>query len=372
MQTTTHPLLPATPGMSCHLTSHRFGPADAPKKIYIQAALHADEIPGMLVAVVLMDRLRELEAAGALRAAVTLVPVANPAGLAQTVLGSPVGRFDLGSGQNFNRGFPMLYEPIAAAVEGSLGSDGAHNVQVIRRAMADALRASVPANPMASLQQTLMLLAHDADVVLDLHCSRESPMHIYTGEAIWAEVEPLARYLGAKASLLALDAGGQSFDEAFSYTWYQLQQRFGARFPIPHGSLATTVEHRGQRDVSWQLAEQDAAAILNYLTHAGAIAGTAPPLPPLPHPATPLAGSEYVAAPVSGIVVFRAEPGAAVQAGQVLFDIVDPVSGSRTPVAANTAGVFFMGRDIRFARHGDPLARVAGNAPARSGYLLSA
>lgn len=372
MQTSQHPLLSATPGTQIHLTSHRFGPTDTTRKIYIQAGLHADEIPGMLVAVVLQERLKAIEQAGNLRAELTLVPLANPVGLGQNVLGSPVGRFDLGSGQNFNRGFPMLHAPIAAAIEGRLGDDAARNVEIIRRAMADALAAIVPANPMESLHKTLMLLAHDAEVVLDLHCSRESPMHIYTGEAIWEEVEPLARYLGAKASLLALDAGGQSFDEAFSFTWYCLQQQFGARFPIPHGSLATTIEHRGQRDVSWELATQDAEGILDYLTYIGVIDGDAPPPPPLPYPATPLSGSEYLYAPAAGVVVYCVKPGAQVEPGQTLIEIVDPVTGARTPIAAQTRGVFFMGRDIRFARHGDPLARIAGHAPARSGYLLSA
>jgi len=372
MQTRQYPLLSAAPGTQTYLTGLHFGPASASRKIYIQAGLHAEETPDMLVAVVLQERLLALEAADQLRAAITLVPVANPAGLAQTVLGSPVGRFALGSGQNFNRGFPMLHTQIATAVEGQLGDDGERNVAIIRRAMADALNAITPANPMASLHKTLMQLAHDADIVLDLHCSRDSPMHIYTGEAIWADVEPLARYLGAQASLLALDAGGQSFDEAFSYTWYCLQQQFGERFPIPHGSLASTIEHRGQRDVSWEFATQDATAILEYLTHIGAIAGQAPPLPPLPHPATPLAGGEYLYAPVPGVVVFRAQPGDLVEAGQALLDIVDPVTAVRTPVVTQHGGVFFMARDIRFARHGEPLARIAGANASRDGYLLSA
>ena len=372
MQTRQYPLLSATPGTHTYLTGLHFGPADASRKIYIQAGLHADEIPGMLVAAVLQERFKALEAAGQLRAAVTLVPLANPVGLGQNVLGSSVGRFDLGSGQNSNRGFPMLHDRIAAAIEGKLGDDGARNVGIIRGAMADALDAIEPANPMASLHKTLMRLAYDADIVLDLHCSRESPMHIYTGEAIWDEVEPLARYLGAKASLLALDAGGQSFDEAFSYTWYCLQQQFGERFPIPHGSLATTIEHRGQRDVSWELATQDAGGILDYLTHIGAIAGVAPAPPPLPYPATPLSGSEYLYAPAPGVIVYCVAPGDLVEPGQTLLEIVDPLTAARTPVTTQTRGVFFMGRDVRFVRHGDPLARIAGTVPIRDGRLLSA
>ncbi len=298
---TQHYTLPsATPGTSHQLTVFQFGPP-APlagqRKVYIQAALHADEIPAMLVALALKEELTKLEAAGRLRAEVQLLTCANPLGLAQAVLGNAQGRFELASGSNYNRGFPFLAGPIATAVEGQLGSDAAANLRLIRSAWRDALQALPETTAMAALQQRLMLLAHDADLVLDLHCSKEAAMHLYTSDGLWGAVEPLARYIGARATLLALDSGAQSFDEALSYTWVQLQQKFGQRFPVPLGSVAVTVEHRGQRDVSYPLAEQDASAILHYLTRQGDIDGTAPPLPELQAPATPLAGSEQFIAP---------------------------------------------------------------------------
>ncbi|MET0858367.1 MAG: deacylase, partial [Telluria sp.] len=39
------------PASSCgqHLTSFHFGTPGSGKKVYLQAALHADEVPGMLV-----------------------------------------------------------------------------------------------------------------------------------------------------------------------------------------------------------------------------------------------------------------------------------------------------------------------------------
>ena len=42
------------------------------RKAYIQASLHADELPGMRVAVALKRRLRELEQAGQLRGVIEL------------------------------------------------------------------------------------------------------------------------------------------------------------------------------------------------------------------------------------------------------------------------------------------------------------
>ena len=133
-----------------------------------------------------------------------------------------------------------------------------------------------------------------------------------------------------------------------------------------------TVEHRGQRDVSHEFAEQDAMAIVHYLMHLGLVSGSAPPLPELAFPATPLAGSEQLIAPTTGVLVYRTRVGDAVELGQPLFDIVDPVSGHRTTIASQTAGVLYMGRDVRFVKLGDPLGRVSGSRIIRSGNLLSA
>lgn len=116
-------------------------------------------------------------------------------------------------------------------------------------------------------------------MVLDLHCDFEAVEHLYTTPDAWPQIEPLARYLGVQASLLATDSGGQSFDECFSLVWWQLQQRFGKRFPIPLGCCSVTVELRGQADVSHDLASKDCQAILDFLTHAGVIEGTSAPCP---------------------------------------------------------------------------------------------
>ncbi|AJK45988.1 succinylglutamate desuccinylase/aspartoacylase family protein [Burkholderia plantarii] len=367
-----HSLLPVADGTAHQLCAERFGAPVARRKVYVQAGLHADEVPAMLVAVCLKERLQALEAADRLRCEVVLLTAANPVGLAQFVLGTPVGRFDLASGRNFNRGFPVLGERIAEAVEARLTDDIDHNRTVIREAWMALLDAMTPRQTFDDLQRRLMQLSVDADIVLDLHCSREAAMHVYTGAAIWDEVEPLARYLGAQASLLAVDSGGQSFDEAHSLTWWQLQQRFGERFPIPRGAISVTVEHRGQRDVSDALAGRDADAIVAYLSLAGMIDAPVEPPPPLPFPATPLAGSEQFYAPVSGILLHRVPEGTRVEAGTEMFEIVDPVEGTRTRLHSRTAGMFYMRRDVRYVRAGDPLGRVTGERSVRTGYLLGA
>jgi hypothetical protein len=82
-----------------------------------------------------------------------------------------------------------------------------------------------------SQRLTLQRLACDADMVLDLHCDFEAVAHLYTTPDAWPGRAAGALH-GSEAS-----AGHrlrrQSFDECFTLLWWQLQQRFGKRFPIP-------------------------------------------------------------------------------------------------------------------------------------------
>ena len=137
------------------------------------------------------------------------------------------------------------------------------------------------------------------------------------------------------------------------------------------GTVAVTVECRGQRDVTYDYAERDADALVDYLVWRGAVRANKP-LPPLAAPATPLAGSEQFHAPVSGILVHRAAIGATIRAGDPLFDIVDPLTDAITTILSGTDGVFYMRRAIRFVTAGAPLGRVTGTVPVRTGMLLGA
>ena len=366
----THDLLAPVPGIARQIHSFHFGPR-AGGKIYIQASLHADELPGMLVAWHLKQRLADLEARGLLRKEIVLVPVANPVGLEQVLMDVPLGRYELQSGENFNRRFVDLSDEIGDQIEGHLSQDPQHNLALIREYLRRGLDAHPANTPLQSQRLTLQRLACDADMVLDLHCDFEAVEHLYTTPEAWAQVEPLSRYLGVQASLLATDSGGQSFDECFTLVWWQLQQRFGKQFPIPMGSFSVTVELRGQGDVSHPLAEADCEAILQSLTGFGAIEGEPAPLPPLLYPATPLAAVEPVATPLGGLLVFHVTPGQYLEAGQLVAEVIDPLNDRVTPVRNTQAGLLYARSLRRMATAGMVIAHVAGREAYRSGYLLS-
>ncbi|MFC0401214.1 succinylglutamate desuccinylase/aspartoacylase family protein [Paraburkholderia rhizosphaerae] len=370
MHTQTHPLISPSLGTARSLTSFHYGPGGG-QKVYIQSSLHADELPGMLVCWALRRKLEALEAAGKLRGEIIVVPVANPIGLNQHVLGRMAGRFETNTAQNFNRNFYNLAALVEPVIEKRLTDDIERNRMAIRAAMREALEAQQPSTELESHRLALQLMSYDADIVLDLHCDWEAALHLYTNPDLWPDVEPLSRYLDAKASLLALDSVGNPFDEIHSFCWSDLRGRFGDRFPIPNGTISVTVELRGQRDVTYEVAEKDAQGIVEYLTQRGVIDGTAAPMPPLEFAATPLAGTEPIMAPASGVVVFRAEVGKWVNAGTAIADIVDPLTDRVVTLKCSVSGVLYARHVSRFATAGMEVARVAGAKAFRSGPLLS-
>lgn len=372
-----HPLAHQSLGRQTLVTSLHFGAAGGVPKAYVQASLHAEELPGMLAAHHLRARLEVAEREGLLRGEVVLVPVANPIGLAQRLDHKAMGRFELGSSENFNRHYPDLAAAVFESVRSRLSADAAANVATVRAAMAAHLAQWQPANALHSLRKTLVQLAHDADIVLDLHCDCQAVLHLYTETPCWPRLEPLARLLGARAALLAQHAGGVSFDECFSGLWWKLADRLRADpslagLPLPQACASATVELRGEAQVEHRLAQADADAIFGFLQHAGVIAGAAPALPAPACAATPLAGAQTVKAPAAGLLVFAAQPGDTLAVGDPVAEIIDPIANTSLTVRAEVAGVMYARTDDRYALPGDDLANIAGSVPFRTGDLLGA
>ena len=370
MQLETLELQSNSPGTRHDLQILRFGRPGAAPKAYIQGALHADEVPAILVTRQLEHKLLALEAEGKVLGEVVLVPFANPLGLSQQLMGQHQGRFDLRDGRNFNRGFADLTDTAARAVQDALVDDSNHNTALIRAALRAGIQALAPGNHADDLRKQLLRLAIDADIVLDLHCDSDAVMHLYALTPQRAAAEQLGAALGAQAVLLATDSGGWPFDEACSRPWYLLQQRFAAR-PIDLACFAATVELRGETDTSHELANRDADGLIDFLRQRGVLVADEAQLVSSRCEATPLEASEPITAPHAGVVVFHRVSGERVVAGDAIVDLVSPASGAITTLRCASGGVMYARCGSRWAHPGKRLAKIAGTTLARSGSLLS-
>jgi predicted deacylase len=364
------------PGTRHSLQALAFGEPGARPKAYLQAGLHGDELPGIMALTLLRPLLEAAEREGKIAGEIVVVPVANPIGLGQAIMGSHTGRYDLGLLTNFNRGWPDLAETVAARIGPELGADADRNVALIRSALGEAA-VDLPAHgENGALRQALFALAVDADIVLDLHCDLEAVCHLYVGTPLWPDARDLAALIGAEATLLAEVSGGNPFDEACSSPWWTLARRF-PDYPIPLACLAATIEYRGLADVSERQGEADAQALRRFLAGRGLLRDDPGPLPPLPADATPLAAVAMVRAPEAGLLSLEVEAGARVRAGATRATLVDPFAENeekrRRAIAAPIDGLVYARSLCRLARAGAIVAKIAGTdaLPDRNGRLLS-
>ncbi|TFZ51109.1 succinylglutamate desuccinylase/aspartoacylase family protein [Serratia proteamaculans] len=367
MKTKHHKLPEHALGGQRQFTSFHFGQPGKGEKIYLQAGLHADELPGMLVLHYLKRLLSQAERRGELQSEIILVPVANPSGLAQVLLNTGIGRFDLVSGRNFNRDFPDLARLLQQQDFNT--TEPAH--QQVRAAMRHVLQAVPDTSEVTALRRQLLLLACDADVVLDLHCDDRAILHMYADPAWSEQAEVLARFMGMGAVLLSQDSGGGSFDEACGLPWHRLATQHPALDGMTPGCMAVTLELRGQRDISHPLASGDAERLYRYLQHRGAVAGASPVIPQLEVAMLPFTAGEIVIAPASGILLLLRQPGEWVEADEAVAEIVDPITDTVKAVRAKAGGLIYASRQTPFVIFGAEVMKIAGKTPYAGGGGLA-
>lgn len=322
-----------TPGITYNFPVYRFdGGADAPSA-YLQAALHGDELPGVVAIDALMPKLRQAEAEGRIRGRITIVPSANPIGRSQFLFGELQGRFALGSRVNFNRDFPLLPSP----------------------------QAPLPAGPGASaderLKRRLIELSTGHDIVLDLHCDDESVPYLYVPRLLWPAMADVAGAMSMQAVVLWDGSSGASFDEASIHPYLA-----DAASQLA-GRVATTVEYRGQADVDPALAAADAEGLYRVLALRGVIEDAS--VKPLRFEglAAPIEHVEMVRAPSSGGLLYHVRPGDRVSEGQLLATIIaspgEP-DGS-VEVRAPQAGYVLTRRSVRSLPAGGDVLKLVGD-----------
>lgn len=370
----THTIDADAPGTQSALTLFKVGPVDAKSKIYMQAALHADEQPGIMALHHLLPLLRAADEKGELSARFTIFPMVNPLGMGQRVFEGHIGRYDFRSGTNFNRRWPDLYAAIATRVAQTLTDDGDENVSMIRQAVREWLDAQRPSSAMQKLRHLIMTEAYDADYVLDLHCDNEALVHLFVTPDSMEELGPLADHMGSVAQLTAEDSGGGSFDEVWPSLWTRLRQAHPGK-PIPFSARAATLEYRGQADVFDDIGQDDAARLYAFFQAKGFASGTPPTAEAAPA-ALPLSATEMLRVEQAGLLAYRVELGQQVEKGQPIADLI-ALDGpgaftERTPILAGTSGRVISRNVSKFVVPGNSIAKIVGTEPlaSRQGYLL--
>ena len=363
------------PGQSTTLYWYTAGPADAETKAYMQAALHADEQPGTMALHHLLPMLRDADAAGRLKARFVVYPSVNPLGLATRVLRRHIGRYDLETGVNFNRRWPDLYPLVAEAISAKLTNDPRANLDLIRNAVGAWLDQQQPATAAQRLRLHILKSAHDADIVLDLHCDDESLKHIFTSPDLMPGLQDLADRMQVAATLTAEDSGGGSFDEVLP-NLYRKAQRAHPGFPIPMGAETATLEYRGQADTHDAIGAEDAQGLFDFLADRGLIDATPAAAAAAPGP-TPFEATEVLRADRPGLLAYRVGLGDQVKKGDVVAEII-AMDGpeaflARTPLRAGTDGLVLSRASAKYVVVGATVAKIVGKdiLPARAGgYLL--
>ncbi|WP_347927116.1 succinylglutamate desuccinylase/aspartoacylase family protein [Pseudomonas helvetica] len=310
------------------------GNGDGPK-VHLQAGVHADEIAGMLVLHLLMQRLHIAEAEGRLKGSVTVVPQANPLGIGQFRHGRILGRFHDATGHNFNRSFDQS------------------------TAMAR------PSTPVQAWQKSLVQLAATADLMLDLHTDDEAMPYLYVHRSFWPRGRELAAAMKMAVAIIWDDGGDGSFEETIIAPWL--------RDGVTDQHLAATLELRGQGDVSDRFAEQDAAGLYAWLCACGVIDE---PLSPgdWPVEAIEMSHMETILAPQPGVLIFEKDLGDFVEEGQRFARILgrpgDP--SSEVLLFAEQAGRMVTRYRDRLVQQGMVVAKFTGTRVSRnwSGGLL--
>lgn len=358
-----------TPGTERTITVHRFGKTGARPKIYLQAAIHANELPGAMALHHLMPMLVEADRLGRIKGEIILVPTINPIGLSQVAGSTHLGRYDFLGRENFNRNWPDLSDAVASRVGHALGANARDNVALIRDAALATLAAMRPVTELQALRVAAMKMSVDADIVLDLHCDSDAILHLFISRRDWpGAAEALAADLGTQATMYNEPYPTVlTFMGANGSLWGRLAERLPAA-AIPQACLSATVEYRSQHDVSHALGASDAANLYRFMVRRGIISGRAGKLPQLKAPATPVAGMDVGYAPANGILVYHVAKGTRVKKGTAICEVIDPADPrgpkARRQILARTDGILFSGKpNGRLVWPGAVVFRIAGPKP---------
>jgi len=293
--------------------------------VYIQANMHGAEVQGNAVIFQLLELLRNIKIKGD----ITLVPYANPVGCNHKNGEYTLGRFDPITGVNWNRMYHFDESIIAPFVQSSIGKDDQTIEANFKALMIESIEQKLDHNIFGlttgqRIAYQLQRLAHQADLVLDLHTGPISSKHLYCPEY----AKESAQYFDIPHTLFIPNDFDGALDEATFCPWWKLQEAFanlGIEFSISSQSLnkeSFTVELGSQEQIDLDVALEDAKSILNYLQYKGVIATEDYQPKEMTRYGCYLQDYKAYYSPMGGMVDYLAEFGKPLKAGEPLARIL--------------------------------------------------
>ncbi|WP_440054435.1 succinylglutamate desuccinylase/aspartoacylase family protein [Pseudoalteromonas sp. T1lg65] len=289
-------------------------------KVYIQANMHGAEVQGNAVIYQLLEQLKHLP----LKADVTLVPYANPIGCNQKSGEFTLGRFDPITGTNWNRMYVDHSHLVEEFIETHLDCSLEQIKASFRQRLLDHTNTQLAQphdriNTGKRIALNLQRLAHEADIVLDLHTGPISAKHLYCPEY----AKPSASYFNIPHVLLIPNDFDGAMDEASFCPWWKLQQAYAEKGrQIPVFTEAFTVELGSQEKIDLEEALNDANSLVSYLTYKQAFSGSPQQPEEMTRYACTLENYRTFYAPMGGMIEYTAKPGDKVEAGQTIAKIL--------------------------------------------------
>ncbi len=242
--------------------------------VYIQANMHGAEVQGNAVIFQLLELLSDCD----IQANITLVPYANPVACNHKNGEYTLGRFDPITGVNWNRMYHFDEAVIAPFAQQNIDATEEEIKANFQQLLLDQIEQKLEHNIWGittgqRIAYQLQQMAHQADLVLDLHTGPISSKHLYCPEYTKAS----ANYFDIPHTIFIPNGFDGAMDEAMFCPWWSLQQAYkelGRSFVMGEGAFAKesfTVELGSQEQIDLAVAEEDAKSILAYLQYKGVI-----------------------------------------------------------------------------------------------------
>ena len=310
--------------------------------VYIQSGVHAAEVQGYAVSLLLIEYFSKYPPLGE----VTLVPLANPYATNLKMSSYTFGRFDPVMGENWNR----QYVDLCSVAEDFFKIHPTESIKTLvpmfkaclLQALSDAKQQ--PTNYARMLALELQQLALSADIVLDLHCDTHSVPHIYT--PVYASQS--AQNLGIPFIIELENLFEGALDEAIFCPWMTFTEKYQTLHPdesVYPPVEAFTIELGSEEQIHLQAAHKQCAYIIHYLSQRGICQDTPTPLDP-PHFFYKCKKEDFFTlyAPTGGMITDKIKLGVPAKAHTPLIrlsspSLFDTISDSKDLLHASTQAI---------------------------------